>query len=128
MSSNPYRDDECFVLAQKHCPFVEFIDAEGARHGFHAGQLLSYRLVTTDAEPPDTLEIASTTADIVITGWRLSNVADALRDGELLRVQTVQPSPNRSRNSESFSERYSSLRPPNPLVASVRVKYLNKAV
>lgn len=60
----------------------------------------------TGAESPDILEIASTTADIVITGWRLSRIADGLRDGDLLSGRTKI---DKSKNAPSFSARYRSV-------------------
>jgi len=62
------------------------------RHGFHASQLLHYRLAPNDTAgneaPPEKLTIAFATADVTLTGWRLERIVQRLRDGDLLAVRT----------------------------------------
>jgi len=99
MSLNQFKENECVLTTQKHCPCVEFLlaDTEAARqhrHGFHTSQLLHYRLEPNDGgdgdrEPAEKLTLAFATADVVILGWRLERLAEHLRDGELLAVRAL---------------------------------------
>jgi hypothetical protein len=94
MSLHQFKSNECLLTTQKHCPCVEFLVAEPQsglpqRHGFHASQLLHYRLETNEGgkdAPAEKLTIAFATADVTLTGWRLDRLADRLRDGDLLAV------------------------------------------
>ena len=88
MSLNQFKENECVLTTQKHCPCVEFLlaDTEAARqhrHGFHTSQLLHYRLEPDDGgdgdrEPAEKLTLAFATADVVIVGWRLERLAEHL--------------------------------------------------
>lgn len=93
MSLNQFKDNECLLLSQKHCPCIEFILGEHDRHGFHAGQLLHYRLEANDDAGPNAprekLTLAFATADVTLTGRRLDRIADSLHDGELLAVRAL---------------------------------------
>jgi hypothetical protein len=66
--------------------------SESERQGFHTSQLLHYRLEpnSTDEKdaPPEKLALAFATADVVILGWKLSTLANHLRDGDLLSVRS----------------------------------------
>ena len=92
MSLNQFKDNECLLTTQKHCPCVEFILGERDRHGFHTSQLLHYRLAENEGgkdAPPEKLTIAFATADVTLTGWRLDRIADDIRDGDLLAVRAL---------------------------------------
>lgn len=96
MSLHQYKENECLLTTQKHCPCVEFILAENERPGFHASQLLHYHLVANEGGNDGTpqgasekLTIAFATADVTLTGWRLHRLADDLRDGDLLAVRSL---------------------------------------
>lgn len=96
MSLNQFKENECLLTTQKHCPCVEFILGEHDRHGFHTSQLLHYRLEANDGGnggtpqgAPEKLTIAFATADVTLTGWRLDRLADDLRDGDLLAVRVL---------------------------------------
>jgi hypothetical protein len=97
MSLNQFKENECLLTTQKHCPCVEFIlaDPESGlpqHHGFHTTQLLHYRLESNDGgkdAPPEKLTIAFATADVTLAGWRLDRIADHLRDGDLLTVRAL---------------------------------------
>jgi hypothetical protein len=82
----------CYDLAHKHVLCIEFVLSDTEREGFHTGQLLHYRLEpnSTDekAAPPERLTLAFATADVVILGWKLSTLANHLRDGDLLYVRS----------------------------------------
>jgi len=84
--------NECYKLARKHCLCIEFVLAEDQRRGFHTGQLIDYRLEPNSSgeedAPPDKLTLAFATADVVILGWKLSSLAEHLRDGDLLSVRS----------------------------------------
>jgi len=84
--------NDCYKLAHKHCLCIEFVLSDTEREGFHTGQLLHYRLEpnSTDEKdaPPERLTLAFATADVVILGWKLSTLANHLRDGDLLYVRS----------------------------------------
>jgi hypothetical protein len=123
MSLNQFKESECVLTTQKHCPCVEFLlaDTEAAhqhRHGFHTSQLLHYRLEPDDGgesghEPAEKLTLAFATADVVILGWRLERLAELLRDGDLLAVRAL-PS------------RYANLDRNKTYVASITVEPVSK--
>jgi len=107
--------NDCYKLAHKHCLCIEFVLAEDQRRGFHTGQLIDYRLEPnspdeTDA-PPDKLTLAFATADVVILGWKLSSLAEHLRDGDLLVVRAL-------------PDRYAHLEPKLTFVAQIQIKPL----
>jgi len=114
---NQFNDDECLLTTQKHCSCIEFILGERERHGFHASQLLHYRLAANDTAgkeaPPEKLTIAFATADVTLTGWRLERVVQRLRDGDLLAVRT-RPA------------RYAQLDPAQCAVAAITVESISK--
>jgi len=84
--------NDCYKLAHKHCLCIEFVLAEDQRRGFHTGQLIDYRLEPNSSDekdaPPHRLTLAFATADVVILGWKLSSLAEHLRDGDLLSVRS----------------------------------------
>ena len=53
MSLNQFKENECVLTTQKHCPCIAFILGERDRHGLHASQLLHYRLEPNDAAAKD---------------------------------------------------------------------------
>jgi len=93
MSLQQFKENESLLTTQKHCPCIEFVLADNNRHGFHASQLLHYHLEPNDGassqEAPATLRIAFATADVMLTGCRLDQLADELRDGDLLAVRAL---------------------------------------
>ena len=104
--------NDCYKLAHKHCLCIEFVLAEDQRRGFHTGQLIDYRLEPNSSHekdaPPDKLTLAFATADVVILGWKLSSLAEHLRDGDLLCVRSL-PTP------------YAHLEPKQTFVARIAV-------
>ena len=128
MSLTQFKEGECLLTTQKHCPCVEFLaelqSSPPRRHGFHTGQLLHYTLESNDGSdggksdhgghgPPEKLTLAFATADVVIVGWRLERLAKHLRDGELLAVRAL-PS------------RYANLDRNKTYVASITVEPVSK--
>ena len=109
--------NDCYELAHKHCLCIEFVLAEDQRRGFHTGQLIDYRLEPNSSDdkngPPDKLTLAFATADVIILGWKLSNLANHLRDGDLLWVR-------------SAPARYANLDPYKTYVASITVTPIPK--
>jgi len=85
--------NECYELAHKHVLCIEFVLSDTQREGFHTGQLLHYRLEPNSSDethaPPEKLALAFATADVVILGWKLSTLANHLRDGDLLAVRAL---------------------------------------
>ena len=85
--------NDCYKLAHKHCLCIEFVLTEDQRRGFHTGQLIDYRLEPNSSEekdaPPDKLTLAFATADVVVLGWKLTSLAEHLRDGDLLSVRAM---------------------------------------
>ncbi|SRR6266567_7150765 len=107
----------CYELAAKHCLCIEFVLSDTERLGFHTGQLLQYRLEpnSTDEKdaPPEKLTLDFATADVVILGWKLSNLTNHLRDGDLLWVR-------------SGPTRYANLERSKTYVASITVTPIAK--
>jgi len=92
MSLHQFKENECLLTTQKHCPCLEFILAENERHGFHTSQLLHYRREANEGDkdaPPENLTLAIATADVTLTGWRLDRIADDRRDGDLPAVRSL---------------------------------------
>jgi hypothetical protein len=125
MSLKQFKEAECVLTTQKHCPCVDFVLANGEagrsrRHGFHIGQLIRYTLEPAEGEdgersrePTGKLSLAFATADVVIVGWRLERLAEYFRDGELLAVRAL-------------PDRYAHLDRSKPYVASVTVRPVGK--
>lgn len=90
MSLQDFQENECILTTQRHCPCIEFHPTGEERYGFHASQLLHYRLETkeTTGQALHNLTLAFGTADVVLTGWRLDRITAHLRDGDLLAVRT----------------------------------------
>ena len=95
-------DTTCVVEAgsSRSIGFVEFFDtphSPQARQGFALAQLLHYRLAARAPEAgdaaeearPQVLTLAFSTADVVVTGWRLERMAELLQDGKLAAVKTI---------------------------------------
>jgi hypothetical protein len=111
---------ECYTSSVKYCPCIEFHLDEEHRHGFHTSQLIDYTLEPNpDAgedkiAPPQKLEIAFSTADVVILGWRLGRLADLLRENDLATVHVL-------------SKRYADLDRLKPFVASIIISPISKS-
>ena len=109
--------NDCYKLAHKQCLCIEFVLAEDQRRGFHTGQLIDYRLEPNSSDekdaPPDKLTLAFATADVVMLGWKLSSLAEHLRDGDLLVVRAL-------------PDRYSHLEPKQAFVASISITPIAK--
>jgi len=117
--SNTFLKDDCFLTTNTYCFAIEFHLDEEHRHGFHSGQLMDYTLdPNPDAaedknEPPQKLALAFSTADVVILGWRLSRLADALRENRLAAVGKL-------------PKRYADLDRNKPFVASITITPIAK--
>jgi len=114
---NEFRSSPCIELSHKHCACIEFVLSDRDRQGFHASQLLHYRLGANDDErndvPPEKLCIAFATADVTLTGWRLNRVTEHLRDGNLLALRSI-------------PTRYANVDPTDLVVASISVEPVGK--
>jgi hypothetical protein len=111
--------EDCYTAANKYCACIEFHLGEDRRHGFHTSQLIDYTLEPNpDAEdnknaPPEKLALAFSTADVVISGWRLGRLADLLRDNDLATVRVL-------------SKRYADLDRARPFVASITIVAISR--
>jgi len=91
-------DQDCAIeaLSSQSPGFVVFLDGPQSRQGFALSHLLHYRLAPRDAvagdgaaAAPQILTLAFSTADVVLTGWRLERVTEILHDGKLAAVKTI---------------------------------------
>ena len=112
-----FKENSCIELSHKHCACIEFVLSDRDRQGFHASQLLHYRLGANDDErndvPPEKLCIAFATADVTLTGWRLNRVTEHLRDGNLLALRSI-------------PTRYANVDPTALIVESIAVEPIRK--
>ncbi len=112
-----FKENSCIELSHKHCACIEFVLSDQDRQGFHASQLLHYRLGANDDEqtdaPPEKLCIAFATADVTLTGWRLNRVTEHLRDGNLLALRAI-------------PTRYANVDPTALIVANISVEPIKK--
>ena len=112
--------ENCYTAANEYCACIEFHLDEHRRHGFHTSQLIDYTLTPNpDAEnnksaPPEKLALAFSTADVVILGWRLSRLADLLRENDLATVHVL-------------SKRYADLDRARPFVASITITPIGRS-
>jgi hypothetical protein len=112
-------NSDSYCTAEKYCACIEFHLPEHKRHGFNTSQLIEYTLEPNpDAEddknePPQKLTLAFSTADVVILGWWLGQLADKLRENNLAVVR-VQP------------ERFANLKRFVPFVVSVSITPVEK--
>ena len=55
--------------------------------------MIDYRLEPNSSDekdaPPDKLTLAFATADVVVLGWKLTSLAEHLRDGDLLSIRAM---------------------------------------
>jgi hypothetical protein len=109
----------CYETTNKYCACIEFqLDKEN-HHGFHTSQLIDYTLEPNpDASgdrnaPPQKFTIAFSTADVVISGWRLETLAKNLCQNELALVR-IQP------------KRYEDLDRFKSFVASIKITAIAK--
>ena len=114
-----FKDDSCYSPSGRYCACIEFHLSEDKRRGFHTSQLIDYTLEPNpDAgdnknAPPQKLALAFSTADVVILGWRLSRLADALRENRLAAVGKL-------------PKRYADLDRNKPFVASITITPIAK--
>ncbi len=112
--------DDCHTTAGKYCACIEFLLDEEHRHGFHTSQLIDYTLEPNPvggddkSAPPQKLELAFSTADVVILGWRLGRLADLLRENELATIHVL-------------SKRYADLDRGRPFVASIIITPISRS-
>jgi hypothetical protein len=115
LSKNP---NACLFLNDR-CSFLEFWPEQKPWHGFAVSQLLHYSVEANTAAkdgPPDKLTLGFSTADVVVTGWRLEQLADEVRGHKGGIVKTL---PN--------AVRYEQLQPNACAVAKIEVKPIAKA-
>lgn len=116
MSFSQFKETDSYLISEKHCSCIEFVLNNGDRHGFHASQLLHYRLEANEGgkdDAPEKLTLAFATADVTLTGSRLERVSDHLRDGNLLAVRI-------------FPTRYAGLDKTKCAVTSISVEPIRK--
>jgi len=113
-------EENCFTTTNKYCACIKFqLDKENW-HGFHTSQLIDYTLgPNLDARddrnaPPQKLVLAFSTADVVILGWRLEDLANKLCENELATVRLL---PKRYEDLDRFK----------PFVASIKITTIEKA-
>lgn len=114
-----FEDGDCIATSRtQQRPCIEFHVNEKERRGFHLSQLLHYALEPNSDEgkdaPPEKLSLAFATADVTLLGWRLDQVADKLRDGELVAVRTL-------------PGRYADLDRKRPRISTITVEPISKA-
>lgn len=77
--------NKCTFLDERST-FLEFHPDPVHTFGFAVAQLINYTTEPLPAErglpPMHRLNLAFSTADVTITGWRLTHIADALRTGQ----------------------------------------------
>lgn len=77
--------EHCTFLNERST-FLEFHPDPEHTFGFAIAQLINYSTEPLPAErglpPMQRLNLAFCTADVTITGWRLTHIADALRTGQ----------------------------------------------
>jgi hypothetical protein len=111
--------DDCYTTSVNYCACIEFHLDEERRHGFHTSQLIEYTLEPDPhAEddkntPPQKLGLAFSTADVVISGWRLGRLDDLLRENQLATVRVL-------------PKRYADLDGSRPFVASIIITPISK--
>jgi len=120
--SNSFLKDDCFQIATMHCYCIEF-HFDGRRRGFYTGQLIEHTLEPNpDAHeddggraptPPERLTLAFSTADVVVLGWRLTRIADYLRDNKLAALGIL-------------PKRYADFDRAKPFVASITITPIAK--
>jgi hypothetical protein len=116
----PLTKDDCYTTANKYCACVEFHLDDEHRHGFHTSQLISYTLEPNPGDgkdknaPPQKLSLVFSMADVEILGWRLSRLADLLRENDLATVHVL-------------PKRYADLDRVRPFVASIVITPISKS-
>jgi hypothetical protein len=95
--------------------YVEFIASDGRAYGFPLAQLVNYVLeANPEADgdkdaPPDRLTFYFSSHDVVLNGWRLKRLVDALRKERLPGVSVTE-------------QRYSEMQRTSPAVSKIKVK------
>jgi len=121
-AAGPGQGIDCYKTvfgANSAGPFVEFVLTPHKRHGFAWAQLLHYTLepnpAATDASeaPAERLTLDFSTADVVVLGWQLAKIADAVRDHKLQVVTAYGP-------------RYAHLDAAKPFVAEIVIQPLDR--
>ncbi len=111
--------DECYQNSHLNCFCIEFHLDEHRRRGFHTSQLIEYSLnPNPDAEsdrdePPQMLLLAFSTADVVLLGWRLTRLADLLKENRLAAAGVL-------------PKRYAELDLKKPFISSIQIKPVGK--
>jgi len=113
---NPNR---CLFLEERDS-FLEFRPDEHRAHGFSLSQLLHYTIephaaLATDG-PPQRITLGFSTADVVLTGWRLDGLTEELRAH---KGGVIKKLPD--------AARYEQLEPHACVVDAIEVKPIGKA-
>ena len=115
------KSPECYTSTSKHRACIEFEFENGERRGFHVSQLIEYNFKEDPDSgddknaPMQTLTLAFSTADVAISGWRLSKLVDLIRHNEL---DTIQELPKRYAEMDLYKEK--------PFVASIKITPIEK--
>lgn len=114
-----FMQETCYQSANTYAAFIEFHLDEHRRRAFNASQLIEFSLdPNPDADddknlPPQKLSLAFSTADVVVLGWRLSLVADYLRDNKLSAIGVL-------------SKRYAELKIGSTFVSNIHIVPVGK--
>jgi len=115
-----HKNPNACLFLNDRCSFLEFRPDQKPWHGFSCAQLLHYALEANSTAakdgPPDRLKLDFSTADVVLTGWRLEELAEQIREHKGGVVKTL---PN--------AVRYEQLKPNDCAVASIAVTPISKA-
>jgi len=114
LSKNP---NACLFLNDR-ASFLEFWPDQKPKRGFALSQLIEYALESDGAKsgPPDRVVFAFSTADVVVSGWRLEDLIDSVREHKGGIVKTL---PN--------AARYEQLAANSAAVAEIEIKPAGKA-
>ena len=90
---NTDRASACIEDKSRECQLVDFVGSDGRCHSFPLAQLVQCVLEKNPASqeqtdsPSDRLTISFPTQDVVILGWNLKALRDALDLGKLVTVR-----------------------------------------
>jgi hypothetical protein len=97
-AGQPERDTDrasaCIEDKSRECQLVDFVGSDGRCHSFPLAQLVQCVLERNPASQdqadsaPERLTIVFPTQDVVILGWNLKALRDALDLGKLVTVRT----------------------------------------
>jgi hypothetical protein len=107
----------CCLFLEGSASFLEFQQEQKPSQGFALSQLVQYTVESVAAKdgPPEKLSLCFSTADVVITGWRLDRLVSELRCHKGGIVKTL---PN--------AARYEQLEPNACAIASIDIKPVGK--